>query len=66
MPGGKGHTITNLDQLKALPRFEKAVVVAQTTQNTKIFAQIKAWCSTNTPHYEIFSTICDSTEKTAE
>ncbi|EIM64937.1 4-hydroxy-3-methylbut-2-enyl diphosphate reductase [Desulfobacter postgatei] len=60
---GKGHTITNLDQLKSLPRFEKAVVVAQTTQNTKIFAQIKEWCSTNTPHYEIFNTICDSTEK---
>lgn len=60
---GKGHTITDLDQLKALPRFEKAVVVAQTTQNTKIFADIKKWCSNNVPHYEIFNTICDSTEK---
>ncbi|WP_035237592.1 4-hydroxy-3-methylbut-2-enyl diphosphate reductase [Desulfobacter vibrioformis] len=60
---GKGHTITSLDQLKELPRFEKAVVVAQTTQNTKIFADIKAWCRNNAPHYEIFNTICDSTEK---
>jgi len=60
---GKGHTITSLDQLKELPRFEKAVVVAQTTQNTKIFADIKAFCRNNAPHYEIFNTICDSTEK---
>ena len=59
----KGHTITSLDQFKALPRFENAVVVAQTTQNTKIFADIKAWCRNNSPHYEIFNTICDSTEK---
>jgi 4-hydroxy-3-methylbut-2-enyl diphosphate reductase len=59
----KGHTITNLDEFKALPRFEKAVVVAQTTQNTKIFADIQAWCRDNVSHYEIFNTICDSTEK---
>ena len=59
----KGHTITTLEQLKALPRFDKAVVVAQTTQNTKIFADIKAWCRDNASHYEIFNTICDSTEK---
>ncbi|MCG8549387.1 MAG: 4-hydroxy-3-methylbut-2-enyl diphosphate reductase [Desulfobacterales bacterium] len=59
----KGHTITDLDQLKALPRFEKAVVVAQTTQNTKIFADLQEWCRNNVPHYEIFNTICDSTEK---
>lgn len=59
----KGHTVTSLDELKALPRFEKAVVVAQTTQNTKIFADIKAWCLKNVSHYEIFNTICDSTEK---
>jgi len=59
----KGHTVTSLDELKALPRFEKAVVVAQTTQNTHIFADIQAWCRKNVPHYEIFNTICDSTEK---
>nr|WP_319394826.1 4-hydroxy-3-methylbut-2-enyl diphosphate reductase [uncultured Desulfobacter sp.] len=61
--GGKGHTITNLDAFKALPRLEKAVVVAQTTQNTKIFADIQAWSRSNVSHYEIFNTICDSTEK---
>ena len=60
---GHGHTIACLEELEALPRFEKAVVVAQTTQNTKLFEQIKIWCRTHAPHYEIFDTICDSTEK---
>ncbi|SDT86132.1 4-hydroxy-3-methylbut-2-enyl diphosphate reductase [Desulfobacula phenolica] len=60
---GKGHTITSMDQLLALPRFESAVVVAQTTQNTAFFDQIKAWCETHSPHYKIFDTICGSTEK---
>jgi (E)-4-hydroxy-3-methyl-but-2-enyl pyrophosphate reductase len=60
---GKGYTVTSLDQLEALPRFENAVVVAQTTQNTGFYDEIKAWCKANAPHYEIFDTICGSTEK---
>jgi 4-hydroxy-3-methylbut-2-enyl diphosphate reductase len=59
----QGHTITRLEQLATLPIFEKAVVVAQTTQNTGFYDEIKAWCSTHAPHYEIFDTICGSTEK---
>ncbi len=58
-----GHTVTSLDQLEALPRFETAVVVAQTTQNTGFYDEIKDWCKTNAPHYELFDTICGSTEK---
>ena len=60
---GNGHTVTSLEQLKALPRFDNAVVVAQTTQNTGFYDEIKDWCRTHTPHYEIFDTICGSTEK---
>lgn len=60
---GKGHTVTTLDQLCALPRFEAAVVVAQTTQDTVFYDEIKAWCKINAPHYQIFDTICGSTEK---
>ncbi len=60
---GKGHTVTTLDQLKALPLFEAAVVVAQTTQNTLFYNQIKAWCSQSAPRYKIFDTICGSTQK---
>jgi len=60
---GKGHTITSMEQLCALPRFEAAVIVAQTTQNTEFYDEIKTWCKTNAPHYKIFDTICGSTEK---
>ncbi len=60
---GKGHTVTSMAQLTALPRFENAVVVAQTTQNTKFYEEIKAWCREHTPHYELYDTICGSTEK---
>jgi 4-hydroxy-3-methylbut-2-enyl diphosphate reductase len=60
---GKGHAITSMDQLSALPKFETAVVVAQTTQNTVFYDEITAWCETSAPHYKIFDTICGSTEK---
>ncbi|MBU0463149.1 MAG: 4-hydroxy-3-methylbut-2-enyl diphosphate reductase [Proteobacteria bacterium] len=60
---GKGHAITSMEQLFALPKFEAVVVVAQTTQDTAFYDEIKAWCKTNAPHYKIFDTICGSTEK---
>lgn len=60
---GHGHTVTSMDQLKALPRFEKAVVVAQTTQDTAFYDEIKTWCRAHAPQYKIFDTICGSTEK---
>ena len=46
-----------------LPKFETAVIVAQTTQNTAFYDEIKAWCKTHAPHYKIFDTICGSTER---
>jgi (E)-4-hydroxy-3-methyl-but-2-enyl pyrophosphate reductase len=61
--GGKGHTVTAMAQLQTLPVFENAVVVAQTTQNTAFYDEIKAWCTENRPHYKLFDTICGSTER---
>ncbi len=61
--GGNGHTVTTMAQLQALPEFEKAVVVAQTTQNTAFYDEIKTWCAENRPHYKLFDTICGSTER---
>ena len=60
---GKGHTVTTMAQLCDLPEFEKAVVVAQTTQDTVFYDEIKAWCKINASHYQIFDTICGSTER---
>ncbi|MCG8617210.1 MAG: 4-hydroxy-3-methylbut-2-enyl diphosphate reductase, partial [Desulfobacterales bacterium] len=60
---GKGHTVTSLAQLDELPAFENAVVVAQTTQNTAFYDEVKQWCATHRSHYKVFDTICGSTEK---
>lgn len=59
----RGVVIDSLKELEDLPRFEKAIIVAQTTQNTRFFEEIKKWATENNPHYEVFNTICDSTEK---
>jgi (E)-4-hydroxy-3-methyl-but-2-enyl pyrophosphate reductase len=58
-----GHTVKTLEQLEKLPRFDNAVVVAQTTQNTALYDSIKSWCKIHTPKYKIFDTICGSTQK---
>jgi 4-hydroxy-3-methylbut-2-enyl diphosphate reductase len=60
---GNGHAVTTMDQLKALPPFDNAVVVAQTTQNTALYDHVKAFCASHRPHYEVFDTICGSTER---
>ena len=60
---GKGFVVDNLDDLNSLPSFEKAIIVAQTTQNTLFFEEIKKWANNKFPHYKIFDTICDSTAK---
>jgi 4-hydroxy-3-methylbut-2-enyl diphosphate reductase len=60
---GKGYAVDSMEALLALPRFENAIVVAQTTQNLSFYDQIKSWCRSHAPHYRIFDTICGSTEK---
>ena len=58
-----GHVVGTLDELEALPAFENAIIVAQTTQNTQFFESVKRWTATNHPHYKVYNTICDSTER---
>jgi 4-hydroxy-3-methylbut-2-enyl diphosphate reductase len=60
---GRGHVIDSIEKLAALPSFEKAILVAQTTQNTRFYASVREWVNTSAPHYKVFDTICDSTEK---
>lgn len=60
--GGHGYTADSIDALDRLPAFEKAIIVAQTTQNVAFFDQVRHWAARNHPHYRIFNTICDSTE----
>jgi (E)-4-hydroxy-3-methyl-but-2-enyl pyrophosphate reductase len=60
--GNNGHVAENMEALSALPPFDRAIIVAQTTQNTEMFAAVKAWTQQHHPDYKVFDTICDSTE----
>ncbi len=61
--GKKGYTASSLEEIKALPDFDKAIIVAQTTQNIAFFDSVKKWAVREQPGYKIFDTICDSTKK---
>ena len=61
--GDHGYVVGSLEELEALPLFDNAIIVAQTTQNTELFESIKKWAADNYAHYKIYDTICDSTER---
>jgi len=61
--GDNGFVAEDMDELHDLPAFENAIIVAQTTQNTGFYDDVKTWANEKYPHYLIFDTICDSTEK---
>lgn len=58
-----GYVAGSIEELDRLPAFERAIIVAQTTQNTHFFEDVKRWARQKHPHYKIFDTICDSTER---
>ena len=61
--GDKSYVVKNVTELEALPEFENAIIVAQTTLNTHLWQAVKNWAIRNHPHYKVFETICDSTER---
>ncbi|MDQ1331656.1 MAG: hypothetical protein QG578_1924 [Thermodesulfobacteriota bacterium] len=61
--GDRGYAVGNMEELESVPRFEKAIVVAQTTQNIILYEKVKEWIKVNFPHYRIYDTICNSTSK---
>jgi (E)-4-hydroxy-3-methyl-but-2-enyl pyrophosphate reductase len=60
---GEGYVIGDMEELSALPLFEKAILVAQTTQNSRLFTEIRQWVGQKAPQYKLFNTICGSTER---
>ncbi len=60
---GRGHVITHPDQVSDLPPFEQAIVVAQTTQDGRLFDAVARAIGRRFAHFKIFNTICDSTHK---
>ncbi|MFP4039941.1 MAG: 4-hydroxy-3-methylbut-2-enyl diphosphate reductase [Desulfosudaceae bacterium] len=59
---GRGVAVNSLEDLRQLPRFDQAIIVAQTTQNTALFEAVRDWTRAEHPHYKIFNTICPSTQ----
>ncbi|MDM8538407.1 4-hydroxy-3-methylbut-2-enyl diphosphate reductase [Desulfobacterales bacterium HSG17] len=59
----KGIVVDRIHDLEVLPSFEKAIIVAQTTQNTLFYDAVKKWAAHEHRHYKVFDTICDSTER---
>jgi (E)-4-hydroxy-3-methyl-but-2-enyl pyrophosphate reductase len=58
---GNGFVVEHIDDIEDLPVMDKACVVAQTTQDRKIFQAIVEKIKMNVPDVRIFDTICDST-----
>ncbi len=61
--GSQGYVVNSLAELAALPPFDRAIIVAQTTQNIEFYATIKQWAAEHRAHYKAYDTICDSTSK---
>ncbi|MBF0120020.1 MAG: 4-hydroxy-3-methylbut-2-enyl diphosphate reductase [Desulfobacterales bacterium] len=61
--GNMGYVVENIEELKQLKIFDKAIIVAQTTQNTLLFEEITNIVKNNFPYYKVFNTICDSTQR---
>ncbi len=60
---GNGYIAGTIEELELLPVFDKAILVAQTTLNTRLFEKVKNWAQACHPHYKCFDTICDSTSQ---
>ncbi|WP_373498207.1 4-hydroxy-3-methylbut-2-enyl diphosphate reductase [Desulfococcus sp.] len=61
--GANGHVVGSIHDLENLPAFDKAILVAQTTQNVQFFGSVKKWAQKHHPRYKVFETICGSTEE---
>ncbi len=63
---GKGVAISRKDQVEKLPLWEKVCVVAQTTQDRKIFQELAELFKAKYPTCKVFDTICPATLKRQE
>src|SRR5512139_2241801 len=55
--GANGHVVAGVEELNRLPVFENAIIVAQTTQDTRRYAAVREWAGRHYPHYKVFETI---------
>ncbi len=60
---GKGHVVQELEEIEHLPPMDKVCVVAQTTQDRRMFKEAIERIKRRYPNSESFETICSSTYK---
>jgi 4-hydroxy-3-methylbut-2-enyl diphosphate reductase len=60
---GKGHVVSSLEDLGQLPFLDRAIVVAQTTQDSRFFDAVARTIKERFSHFKLFNTICDSTHR---
>jgi len=60
---GQGHVISHPQDLDKLPPLERAIVVAQTTQDGRLFDTVARAIKERFPQFKLFDTICGSTHK---
>jgi len=60
---GRGAVVGTREEAEALPYTDKLGIVAQTTQDIDIYADLISIIKRKMPHALVFTTICDSTEK---
>ncbi|MEW5723185.1 MAG: 4-hydroxy-3-methylbut-2-enyl diphosphate reductase [Thermodesulfobacteriota bacterium] len=60
---GKGHVISGPGDVAALPDMDRVILVAQTTQNQNLYAEVTAAVQARWPEALVFDTICDSTRR---
>ncbi len=58
-----GYVVGSMEELEALRAFDHAIIVSQTTQNSRFLKSVINWAAETHPHYKIYNTICDSTER---
>jgi (E)-4-hydroxy-3-methyl-but-2-enyl pyrophosphate reductase len=60
---GKGHVVSSLEEVAALPDMQDVVVVAQTTQSEQKYADIVAALKERFKNVEVHQTICEATRR---
>jgi len=58
---GNGFIVEKADEVDQLPEMEKACMIAQTTQDRKVFLETVEKAKRKIPDIMVFDTICDST-----
>lgn len=63
---GRGQVVASAEEVAGLPQLHRPVLVAQTTQNEAVFAQVQAAMQARFRQVEVHATICAATHRRQE